>query len=121
MTGQSQKTAQGGELYYCPRAEEVESAAHGGFDQCCGKPELHVPLPDGPGTQALSELLTQRKREIHAAQSQTDAGLREQYGVEGVSDGTPYGWMATNRVWLLSFSPPIATYSDVAPSGTVRK
>ena len=26
-----------------------------------------------------------------------------------------------NRVWLLSFSPPIATSSDFAPSGTVTK
>ena len=38
-----------------------------------------------------------------------------------LSTGTPYGWMAMNRVWLLSFSPPIATSRDLAPSGTVTK
>ncbi|CAM5383979.1 hypothetical protein SGLAM104S_03304 [Streptomyces glaucescens] len=26
-----------------------------------------------------------------------------------------------NRVWLLPFSPPMATSSDLAPSGTVTK
>ena len=46
-------------LYFCPRSGEVESATHGGFDQCCDQPELHVPLPDGPGTEALSQLLDQ--------------------------------------------------------------
>ena len=69
-------------LYYCPTADEVESATHGGFDPCCGKPELHVYLPDSPGTQALSELLSQRQRDIHAAQSQADDELREQYAAQ---------------------------------------
>ncbi|GHJ34284.1 hypothetical protein TPA0910_87170 [Streptomyces hygroscopicus subsp. sporocinereus] len=67
------------DLYFCPTAEEVESAAHGGFDQCCGQTELHVPLPDVPGTHALSELLSRRRRETYTARKQTDTGLREQY------------------------------------------
>jgi hypothetical protein len=69
----------GRDLYFCPSAEEVESATHGGFDQCCGKAELHVPLPDSPGAHALSELLSRRQRETCAAQGQTDDELREQY------------------------------------------
>jgi len=31
-------------VYYCPTAEELESACHGGFDVCCGQPDLHEPL-----------------------------------------------------------------------------
>lgn len=29
------------DLYFCPTAGEVESAAHGGFDVCCSRPDLH--------------------------------------------------------------------------------
>ncbi|WP_037805184.1 hypothetical protein, partial [Streptomyces sp. NRRL F-5135] len=31
----------GASLYYCPTAGEVESDCHGGFDVCCGRPDLH--------------------------------------------------------------------------------
>lgn len=56
-------------LYVCPTALEVESLGHGGFDTCCGRPELHVPLPDGPATDALSEALSEaRKREYALTQ-----------------------------------------------------
>jgi len=56
----------GPDLYFCPTAKEVESGTHGGFDQCCGQTDLHVPLPDSPGTDALSELLSQVQRQEYA-------------------------------------------------------
>ncbi|NEA52377.1 hypothetical protein [Streptomyces sp. SID10815] len=31
----------GASNYYCPAAEEIESDCHGGFDVCCGHPDLH--------------------------------------------------------------------------------
>ncbi|MGZ0231157.1 hypothetical protein [Streptomyces sp. CPS1] len=34
----------GAQLYYCPTAGEVESDCHGGFDVCCGRPDLHQPI-----------------------------------------------------------------------------
>ncbi|WP_181785360.1 hypothetical protein [Streptomyces phytophilus] len=44
-------------LYVCPAALQVESPTHGGFDTCCDRPDLHVPVPTGPGTDALSRAL----------------------------------------------------------------
>lgn len=55
-----------GHLYVCPTALEVESSCHRGFDQCCDRPDLHVPLPDGPGTDALSEALSEAAKERYA-------------------------------------------------------
>lgn len=52
-----------GSLYVCPTALEVESSCHGGFDQCCDRPDLHVPLPDGPGAEALSQALSDAAKE----------------------------------------------------------
>lgn len=46
--------------YFCPTSEEVESQSGGGFDQCCDRPDLHVPLPEGEGTERLSRLLGDR-------------------------------------------------------------
>jgi hypothetical protein len=34
----------GATVYFCPAAGETESDCHGGFDICCGHPELHQPL-----------------------------------------------------------------------------
>jgi hypothetical protein len=31
-------------FYYCETAGEIEAYNHGGFDVCCDKPHLHVPL-----------------------------------------------------------------------------
>ncbi|GAA2107781.1 hypothetical protein [Streptomyces synnematoformans] len=44
-------------LYICPLALQIESPTHGGFDTCCDRPDLHVPVPTGPGTDALSRAL----------------------------------------------------------------
>lgn len=55
---------EGSELYFCPSAEEVESVTGGGFDVCCEAPGLHVPLPPGEGTDALVDLLSQRKKAL---------------------------------------------------------
>jgi hypothetical protein len=30
-----------GDLYFCPSSGDVESPRHGGFDTCCGRPDLH--------------------------------------------------------------------------------
>ena len=30
--------------YYCPESGEVEDPRHGGFDVCCGRPDLHAPM-----------------------------------------------------------------------------
>ena len=90
-------------LYYCPTAEEVESATHGGFDQCCGRPELHVPLPDSPGTQALSDLLSQRQRDVYAVRNQTDDALRERCAAAAArADGQPWNLLmpAEREVYL---------------------
>ncbi|HEX5568074.1 MAG TPA: hypothetical protein VFY14_14300, partial [Streptomyces sp.] len=34
----------GASTYYCPASGETESDCHGGFDVCCGRPDLHQPL-----------------------------------------------------------------------------
>lgn len=60
------------DLYFCPRAGEVECATHGGFDQCCDQPALHVPLPHGPGTKQLSRLLDRVARQDYAGQAADD-------------------------------------------------
>lgn len=33
-----------GDLYFCPRGGEVESASNGGFDVCCDAIEYHIPV-----------------------------------------------------------------------------
>lgn len=48
--------------YFCPTAEEVEQNPGGGFDKCCDREDLHVPLPDGPATHTLSRILSDRQR-----------------------------------------------------------
>jgi hypothetical protein len=30
--------------YFCPTSGDVEHPTHGGFDVCCGHPELHRPI-----------------------------------------------------------------------------
>ncbi|WP_327712402.1 hypothetical protein OG912_32280 [Streptomyces sp. NBC_00464] len=32
----------GASEYFCPQAGEIESDCHGGFDVCCGRPDLHI-------------------------------------------------------------------------------
>lgn len=49
--------------YFCPTAQEVEESGSGGFDQCCDRPDLHVPLPALPGTDVLSKILGERQRD----------------------------------------------------------
>lgn len=51
------------DLYFCPSAEEVESATGGGFEVCCREPDSHVPLPPGKGAEALMKLLSDRQEE----------------------------------------------------------
>jgi hypothetical protein len=33
-----------GDLYCCPASDEIECQRHGGFDVCCNKIALHVPV-----------------------------------------------------------------------------
>lgn len=47
-------------LYFCPTSEEVESQPGGGFDKCCERSDLHVPLPDNASTDVLSRILDER-------------------------------------------------------------
>ena len=54
------------DLYFCPTAREVESATGGGFDVCCSRPDLHVPMPDGPGTEAVSLALSEAAKREYA-------------------------------------------------------
>ena len=32
------------DLYYCPASDDIECWRHGGFDVCCNKIALHVPV-----------------------------------------------------------------------------
>lgn len=50
-------------VYFCPVAREVESATGGGFATCCDRPQGHVPMPDTPGTAAVSEALSKAAKE----------------------------------------------------------
>lgn len=50
------------EIYFCPTAEEVEQRPGGGFDQCCAREDLHIPLPEGPSTDVLTKILSDRQR-----------------------------------------------------------
>lgn len=34
----------GATVYYCPASRTTESDCHGGFDQCCDRPEEHRPV-----------------------------------------------------------------------------
>lgn len=34
--------------YYCPTSGDVEDPQHGGFDVCCARPDLHVPVGTQP-------------------------------------------------------------------------
>ena len=55
-------------LYFCPTVREVESPTGGGFDVCCAHPELHLPMLDGPATEAVSMALAEAaKREYENA------------------------------------------------------
>lgn len=47
------------DLYFCPSSREVESAIGGGFDVCCARPDLHLPMPVGPATEAVSMALSE--------------------------------------------------------------
>jgi hypothetical protein len=39
----------GATTYFCPASGEMESDCHGGFDQCCDRPDLHRPTAEtGP-------------------------------------------------------------------------
>lgn len=51
--------------YFCPTAEEVESQPDGGFNQCCDRPDFHVPLPEGEGTEKLSQILSDRAKRLY--------------------------------------------------------
>lgn len=45
MTDQSEHQCKpGATVYYCPTSGETESDCHGGFDQCCDRPDLHRPV-----------------------------------------------------------------------------
>jgi hypothetical protein len=55
MTDQTEHQCKpGATVYYCPTSGETESDCHGGFDQCCDRPDLHRPVstawtPPPPG------------------------------------------------------------------------
>lgn len=36
----------GATTYFCPASGETESDCHGGFDQCCDRPDLHRPIAE---------------------------------------------------------------------------
>ncbi|MER6531179.1 hypothetical protein [Streptomyces sp. NPDC001508] len=45
MTGQTEHRCKpGATVYYCPASGDTESDCHGGFDQCCDRPDLHRPV-----------------------------------------------------------------------------
>lgn len=50
----------GATVYYCPASGETESDCHGGFDQCCDRPDLHRPvstvLRDGLAAALISRI-----------------------------------------------------------------
>lgn len=48
-------------LYFCPTAGEVESDCHGGFDVCCGRADLHLPIADADPTIAALQAAARRK------------------------------------------------------------
>lgn len=68
----------GAGLYYCPTAGEIESDCHGGFDVCCGKPELHVPI------NRTAQELARLRAEVAAARRYA-AELRDFASPRGVS------------------------------------
>ncbi|MEU9310907.1 hypothetical protein [Streptomyces sp. NPDC048256] len=37
----------GASTYFCPTSGQTESDCHGGFDQCCDRPDLHTPAVGG--------------------------------------------------------------------------
>lgn len=59
-------------LYFCPAAGEVESSCCSGFGQCCDRPEAHVPMPDGPGTEAVSQALSEAAKREYRLQRAID-------------------------------------------------
>jgi hypothetical protein len=67
----------GRKLYFCPTAEEVESQPGGGFDQCCSSPEYHVPLPNGYGTEKLTQILSARLQRMQRVQVVQHDGVDE--------------------------------------------
>lgn len=45
MTDQPEHVCKpGATVYYCPASDETESDCHGGFGQCCERPDLHRPV-----------------------------------------------------------------------------
>ncbi|WP_141662951.1 hypothetical protein [Streptomyces sp. Wb2n-11] len=76
--GQEHVCKPGASLYYCPTVGEVESDCHGGFDVCCGKPELHVPI------DRTAHELAQLRAEVAAAR-QYAAEMRDFASPHGVS------------------------------------
>lgn len=48
--------------YFCPTAREVEIHPGGGFTVCCDRPELHIPVTNGPMIPATVQILDEAKR-----------------------------------------------------------
>lgn len=62
--------------YYCPTAGEDECGEHGGFDICCGHPELHIPYVNAPDTGHLWRLIAFSKMssKVVGEEHNTDSG-----------------------------------------------
>lgn len=90
-----------GDLYFCPTAREVESVAHGGFKVCCSHPELHLPMPDGPATQAVLMALSEAAKREHENERVTTE-LLESWSCEA----TPLH-EALGRIRMAAWNPHI--------------
>jgi hypothetical protein len=55
------------DLYFCPTAREMEIHPGGGFTVCCDRPELHIPVTNGPTIPATVQLLDELKRADYQA------------------------------------------------------
>ncbi|MFF8840525.1 hypothetical protein [Streptomyces sp. NPDC015130] len=80
----------GASVYYCPEAGQVESECHGGFDTCCGHPELHEPI-----VAAKAEGLDARRRYL------VPAGVLRLSGEPDHTHLALYTWNARMDGWLV--------------------
>ncbi|MFE7972980.1 hypothetical protein [Streptomyces shenzhenensis] len=54
----------GATIYYCPTSGEIESDCHGGFDQCCDRPDLHRPVSTVLRDQLAAALIARIKESV---------------------------------------------------------
>jgi hypothetical protein len=73
----------GASTYFCPTSGEIESDCHGGFDQCCDRPDLHQPA------RAAWQDPTPDGEEAHPAEHKWAAELYDPLADEWVP-GTRY-------------------------------